>query len=181
MSNIVFMDKKINESTINNNLMPWHCSEFCDYVKFLHSYIGELETNNYEYNAKSRVLIDRQSSSNSEVLTANDRILALVAELRAANEIISSLTGKVRELVAEKFTPSSEKSRYHKKDEENPENSEKAEEQKHECPESIDIVKERRKRGARQGHKGYGRKIPGNLPIEVVVIEIEGDKPCCIN
>ncbi len=205
MSNIIYMDKKTTTSTKNYNLKQWHCSEICDYVKYLHGYIGELEANNYALNSTVNELIDKDIASYSEISKADDRILALEADLSDADKIISGLTGKVRELVAEKFTPSSEKRCYHKgecevegenskKDdvgvtvkleiegevnEKNSNGSENVNEQKQECHDPINIVKKIKKRGARQGHKGYGRKIPENLPIEVVTIEIDGDKTCC--
>ena len=43
------------------------------------------------------------------------------------------------------------------------------------------ITRERKKRGARENHKGHGRKIPENLPVlEEKTIDLpEGEKSCC--
>jgi len=141
----------------NNNLIEWHCATFCEYVHFLHSNIESLE---------------------AECLAANERIAALETELKTKNGIISDLAGKLRAFAAEKFAPSSEKECYQGKraDKDVKDNGISGESKP---PEPIDINEERKKRGGRPGHKGYGRKIPESLPIEEVVIEIEEDKRCC--
>jgi transposase len=171
----------MNKNIVNNNLIKWHCDNICDYTKYLHSYIEKLEDNVYMLDVDLQKLVVLQSSQDLELLTSNNRILELEAELKIANEIISATTGKLREFVSEKFSPSSEKSRYQKKKEEKSEISVKNETQENNIIEPIILLKERKKRGANKGHKGHGRKIPKNLPIEEVIIEIDGEEPHCSN
>jgi len=55
---------------------------------------------------------------------------------------------------------------------------EKYEEVDYEETESGYIVK-KTKRGAKNGHKGHGRKIPDNLPVEEEIIDLPDDKKRC--
>ena len=56
--------------------------------------------------------------------------------------------------------------------------AEKREEVEYEETESGYVVKTT-KRGAKNGHKGHGRKIPDNLPVKEEIIDLPEDKKCC--
>lgn len=151
------MDTKICNIKANNNLIKWNCAVFCEYVHFLNSNMKSLQ---------------------AQCLAADERITALEAELKTKNEIIANLSGKLRVLTKEKFSPSSEKTCYREKSvEKDPKDIGIPETPKQN--EHIDINDRKKKRGGRPGHKGYGRKIPENLPVEEVIIEIEENEPCC--
>jgi transposase len=170
------MDTKANEVKTPSNITLWHSES--NYRDNIYYYIESLKADNYQLKATIEILIERLKRLEAENITANERIKILTAELKVANELITSLTGKVRELTAEKFTASSEKTCYRKNDAgENHEDSESQAETKPE--EVIDIKEKRKKRGGCIGHKGYGRKVPQDLPIKEVVIEIpENEKSC---
>ncbi len=62
--------------------------------------------------------------------------------------------------------------------EKQPADTERQEETEYEKTKSGYVVKGT-KRGAQNGHKGHGRKIPDNLPVEEEVIDLPEDKKKC--
>lgn len=124
------MDTKICNIKANNNLIKWNCAVFCEYVHFLNSNMKSLQ---------------------AQCLAADERITVLEAELKTKNEIIANLSGKLRVLTAEKFSPSSEKTCYRGKSAET-DLKDNGIPYAPKPPEPIDISDRKKKRGGRPGH-----------------------------
>jgi transposase len=127
---------------------------------------------------------------NCEMVKMKDaQIKALEAKLHemqdnaaSQEEKIEALQGAVRKRNAMLFGNSSEKMKYMNPDENHQQDQPK---QSHESPATpedekvITLKKSKGKRGGKVGHKGYGRKIPEDLPIVEEIHEIPQGECCC--
>lgn len=154
-------------------------SDNCKEVYKFISKINELRSENERYRNIIEIATVEFEKKNLQIIKTQKELQGLEAytsELEKKNKLLEEQLEKekanVRLLQKMLFARGTEKQVEQVSD------TEKHEEVEYEETESGHVVKST-KRGAKNGHKGYGRKIPDNLPVEEEIIDLPDDKKRC--